>query len=105
VHRALAPLFAQAYAQIGRDRSDFDAALAAAFGELLRTPVRDGEPELVAGIRSYRFADPELEELSPAQKDLLRMGPGNARLVQAKLRELAAALGLDVSAAERGATP
>jgi len=105
VHRALAPLFAKAYAQIGRDRSDFDAALAAAFRELLAAPVRDGEPELVAGIRSYHFADPALEELAPAQKVLLRMGPDNARLVQAKLRELAAALGLDVSPAERGATP
>ena len=65
--------------------------------------MREGEPELLAGIRSYHFADPALEELSPAQKTLLRMGPGNARLVQAKLRELAPALGLDVSGAERGA--
>src|SRR5262245_2581494 len=68
VHRALAPLFAKAYAQIGRRRDDFDAALARAFRELLRTPVRDGDPELVAAIRSYHFADPALEGLSPAQK-------------------------------------
>ena len=53
--------------------------------------------ELVPAVRSYHFADPALEALSPAQKQLLRLGPGNARRVQAKLRELAPALGLDVA--------
>jgi len=105
VQRALAPLFAQAYAQIGRRHDDFDAALARAFRELLRAPVRNGDPELVAGIRSLHFADPALEDLSPAQKQLLRMGPRNARRVQSKLRELATALGLDVADAEASPRP
>jgi hypothetical protein len=102
VHRALAPLFEKAHAQIGHRGDDFDATLARAFRELLRAPVRDGDFELAAGIRSYHFADPALEDLSPAQKQLLRMGPRNARRVQAKLRELATALGLDVSDAATG---
>jgi hypothetical protein len=42
----------------------------------------------------YAFADPRDEGLTPAQKQLLRMGPGNARIVQAKLREIALALGI-----------
>lgn len=97
LHRQLLPLFEAAYAELGRSEESFDAVLARAFRELLRAPVRDGEVELVPGVRSHDFADPALEALSPAQKQLLRMGPDNARRVQAKLRELAAALGLDVA--------
>ena len=41
----------------------------------------------------YRYADPALEQLTPAQKQLLRMGPGNARAVVAFLKALRAALG------------
>jgi hypothetical protein len=42
----------------------------------------------------YGFADPKLESLTAAEKQLLRTGPGNTRVVQAKLREIARALGL-----------
>jgi hypothetical protein len=101
LHRQLLPLFEAAYAELGRREGDFDEVLARAFRELLRAPVRDGEIELVPRLRSYRYADPALEALSPAQKQLLRMGPDNARRVQAKLRELAPALGLDIAAAAR----
>jgi hypothetical protein len=40
----------------------------------------------------YQFTDPRLERLSGAQKQLLRMGPRNVRIVQDKLREVARAL-------------
>jgi len=97
LHRLLLPLFEEAYGELGRREGSFDDVLARAFRELLRTPVPVGEIEVVPGIRSYRFADPDLQALSPAQKHLVRMGPGNVRAVQAKLRELAAALDLDVA--------
>ena len=42
----------------------------------------------------YGYADPKLEAMPAAQKQLLRMGPENARAVQAKLREIALALGI-----------
>ena len=45
------------------------------------------------GGTTYLMVDPLLEELSPAQKHLLRMGPENLQLIQAKLREIALALG------------
>lgn len=95
LHRLLLPLFEEAYGELGRREGRFDDVLARAFRELLRAPVPDGEVELVAKVRSYELADPALEARSPAQKHLLRMGPGNARRVQGKLRELASALGLD----------
>jgi hypothetical protein len=56
--------------------------------------VVEGPVELKEKIVSYQFADPGLEGLRPAQKHFLRMGPGNVRKVQAKLRQLAQALGI-----------
>ncbi len=49
-------------------------------------------------VKTYRYVDPKLEALSPAQKQLLRMGPENAQKIQAKLRELAGVLGLKLTA-------
>jgi hypothetical protein len=43
----------------------------------------------------YEYADRKLEALTPAQKQLLRMGPSNVARIQAKLREVQAALGSD----------
>jgi hypothetical protein len=43
---------------------------------------------------SYKYDDPKLEALTLAQKQLLRMGPRNVRLIQAKLREMAPYLGI-----------
>ncbi len=98
IHRRLLPLFEAAYAELGRREGRFDDVLARAFRELLRAPVRDGEIELLPRLRSHDFADPALEALSPAQKHLLRLGPSNARRVQAELRALASALGLEIAA-------
>jgi hypothetical protein len=46
----------------------------------------------------FAFEDPALESLSPPQRQLLRMGPRNARIVQQKLREIAPYLGIDLPA-------
>jgi hypothetical protein len=40
----------------------------------------------------YQFADPRLEALPGAQKQLVRMGPENTRLIKNKLRSLLDAL-------------
>jgi hypothetical protein len=45
----------------------------------------------------YAFASPALEQLSPAQKLLIRTGPANARRIQARLRAIALALGIPAS--------
>ena len=44
-------------------------------------------------MKRYEFADPNVEGLADVQKQLLRMGPKNAALVTAKVREIEAALG------------
>jgi hypothetical protein len=51
----------------------------------------------------YAFADPRLEELPEVEKHLVRMGPRNERLVQAKARELLARIAPAAPAA--AATP
>lgn len=93
-YRRLKPLLAEAYKELGRPDRDFDATLAAAIDRLLATPVPKGDVALVAGVKSYKLADPKLESLSPAQKQLLRMGPENVEKVQKKLREIREEIGL-----------
>ncbi len=90
----LRPLIDEAYRQLGYPDQKFDDALRAAFGQLLATPVIVGEVRLVPRVLGYGFEDPELEGLSAAQKQLLRLGPVNAPRIQRKLREFASALGI-----------
>jgi len=94
LYSTLKPRIEDAYAELGRQRS-FDVALEEALVAMLRTPVFDGEVTLVPkGAASYAFADQRIERLTPAQKQLVRMGPRNARAVQGKLRQIALALGI-----------
>lgn len=92
LYRQLRPLIRQAYADLGYPDADFDRTLRRAVEHLLAAPVPRAPIELEPEVAGYRFADPALESLSAAQKHLLRMGPANARLVQAKLRALLAEL-------------
>lgn len=92
-YRALAPLFEQAYAEIGRPGQTFEQTFTKALQKMLDTPVPEGELEVVPAKGAlFNYAAPELEQLSPAQKHLLRMGPAHAHALQAKLREFQAAL-------------
>jgi len=87
------PLLAQAYRELGYPNQDFHQTLLRAVNEILRTPVVDDPIGLEKTVTTYAMLDPKLEELSPVQKHLLRMGPENLQLIQAKLREIALALG------------
>ncbi len=93
-YRRLKPLIDEAYRDLGYPDRSFDDTLARAIRELLNAPVVLGEAELTPGVVGYEFWDPALEALSPAQKQLLRMGPRNVGRVQGKLRRFAAALGI-----------
>ncbi|MEO1366631.1 MAG: DUF3014 domain-containing protein, partial [Acidobacteriota bacterium] len=88
------PLFEEAYEELGDPTRDFRGALTVAIDHLLAVPIPDQEPELVKGVLTYRYADPALEDQSPAAKHLLRLGRDNARKVQQKLGFLRAALDL-----------
>jgi hypothetical protein len=53
----------------------------------LATPEPTEPLRLVQVKVRYQFADPDMERRSAGQKMLLRIGPENARVVKAKLRE------------------
>jgi hypothetical protein len=100
VYRLLTPLFEAAFRELGHPEGGFDRALAAAARPLLEVPVLEGDVAVRPVQRVtlvYEYVDPRLEGLSLPQKQLLRMGPGNVRRLQAKLRALAAALGLQLA--------
>ena len=66
----------------------------AAIVQLLKTPVLDENANIEQMAVMYRFADARIETLPAAQRQLLRTGPRNVRLVQAKLREIAPLIGI-----------
>ncbi len=79
------PLVREAFAEIAPSGKQFDQVLLAAAEHLLETPQPRGEIVLVKPSVMYQFADPKLESLSAAQKQLLRMGPINATIIKHKL--------------------
>jgi hypothetical protein len=95
LYLTLKPRILDAYRRLGHPEGDFDPVLERATAVLLSTPVIDAEIQLREKVASYEFANQNLESLSAAQKQLLRMGPANTRIVQRKLQEIARLLGLD----------
>ena len=93
----LKPLFQEAYLELGYPTQHFHDNLTDAMVELLKTPVVDGDLMLEKKVVTYKMVDPKLEQLTLPQKHLLRMGPRNVRKIQAKLRELALAIGFPES--------
>jgi hypothetical protein len=88
------PLLERSYHEMGYPGLDFEDRLGQAIAELLAVPVAPEAPALVQEVLRYEFVDPDLEALSDAQKQLLRMGPRNVQRIQHKLRELALAVGI-----------
>jgi len=84
----LYPLFQQAYEDLGYPGQYFNDRLIQVIDDMLQTPEVRGPIELTQPKVFYQFADPKLESRSAGQKLLLRMGPANAAVVKAKLREL-----------------
>jgi Protein of unknown function (DUF3014) len=97
IYGVLKPRLEEAYASLGIADSSMDAALEGAIVKLLSTPVPDDPIEVQASGGVYAYASPALEQLSSAQKLLIRTGPANARKIQARLREIALALGIPAS--------
>lgn len=97
LYTTLKPRVKEGYDRLTSGDDSFDPVLERAIVELLRVPVVEGEVELYPHGTVWAFADPQLQDMSAAQKQLLRMGPQNVRAVQSKLREIAAGLGIPAS--------
>ncbi len=94
VYATLRPRLQDAYRELGYPEGNVDAAVERAIGRLLDAPILEREVEVHRALVFYQFVDPRIERLSAAQKQLLRMGPRNQRLVQDKLRAVGRALGI-----------
>lgn len=94
LYKALKPLIDQAYAELGYPDVPFDRMLERAIIRLLETPVVPDpirvEPEGIGWV----YADSRLEDLSGAQRQLIRLGARNQLVVQGSLRNIALALGI-----------
>lgn len=95
LYEDLRPLFQEAHRDLGYPDRSFDETLARALRRLLSVPILEGDIMLREEEGVYYFDDPSLEDLSPAEKHLLRMGPAHTARIQETLRRLEAALGLD----------
>ena len=93
------PLFQEAYQALGERNGDVRDAVVRAAEELLKAPVVAGGAPLKEKGLVYAYVDDALESLSPAQKQLMRMGPKNQEAIQSKLRALVQAL--DASGSSR----
>jgi hypothetical protein len=94
VYSLLKPRMRDAYRELGHPEGDLDAATERAIVRLLQTPVVEGNIDLAQREGVYTFANPTLEGLSGAQKQLLRMGPRNVRIIKTQLRAIAKELGI-----------
>jgi hypothetical protein len=94
LYGTLKPRIEEAHRELGVQNASFDRTLTRAIVALLETPILDTPPRLKPKGIGYAYADERLEELSAAQRQLLRMGPRNGRVIKSRLREIALALGI-----------
>lgn len=93
LYKLFRPLMLQVFAEFGYPKDvTLEATLKKAVAQLLAAPVIREKVALVRPSLYYKFADNKLETLNPVQKQMLRMGPDNTRIIQAKLREFMAEL-------------
>ena len=98
LYTRLKPRIEEAFRESAGPNASLDRAVERAIAQLLATPVVEGEIAVEPRTVGYAYADPSLESLTPAQKQLLRMGPQNVRLVQQQLRSIAGQMGIDSAA-------
>ena len=90
VYQRLYPLFQQAYEDLGYPDKYFNDRLVEVIDHLLEAPEVPAPIALVQPKVFYEYADASLEARSAGQKLLVRMGPANARIIKAKLKEFRA---------------
>ena len=94
VYKTIRPRLNEAYQNMGHPGGDVDTAVRQALDILLNTPVVKGPVMLVEGSGArWAYEDQDLEELTPTQKQLVRMGPAHTDAMLVWLRALRAGLG------------
>jgi len=85
-------LLEQAYTEFGYSAGDMDNALIRSLDNILATPELTEPVALKRKEAVFIYVDPALEQLSPLQKQVLRMGPENAAIVKRQAELLRNAL-------------
>lgn len=94
VYQRFRPLMVQVFNEFGYPKDiTLESIVNKAASEIIASPVIDGQIFVVRPSLFYKFADPKLEALNPVQKQMLRMGSENARIIQNKCREIMVELG------------
>lgn len=94
VYQKFRPLMLQVFAEFSYPK-DFtlETIVEKAAGEIIATPLVEGQISLIRPSTLYKFADPKLEALNAVQKQMIRMGPENTKIIQNKCREFLVELG------------
>jgi hypothetical protein len=101
VYRRLHGALEAGWRALGMPAGSLDAATSRALARIAAAPVVEGDVAVRASEGIYELADPGLEALGDVEKHLLRTGPRNTRILQAKARAILDALRLPVPAARR----
>jgi hypothetical protein len=102
-YRTLHPLLESAYHALGYPGRPLDEVVTRALQRIVDAPIRDQVAVRRSG-RLWVFADPRLESAGAVEKQLLRMGSRNTRLLQEEARSIAGALGLRLHGGLQAAT-
>jgi hypothetical protein len=102
-YRAIRAPLAAAYRALGHPDARLDAAVARGLERIEGVALADGDVAVRDEEGVWVFEDGRLEALPEVEKHLLRMGPRNGRILQAKARELRAALALPRQGGARAA--
>ena len=82
------PLFREAWSYYGEDLAAFDMAVVIMLDLVIATPEVDlSETRLIRKEAVWIFEDPAIEGLASIQRQVLRMGPKNAKVLKAKAAE------------------
>ena len=94
IYGRLKPRLEEAHAELGVEGT-FDQLMERAIRHLLDTPDPPASARVQPGKgANYVYADPALEGLSAAQRQLMRLGPARAARVRQHLRAFGEALGI-----------
>jgi hypothetical protein len=88
----MAPLLQEAWEKLGYNEGNLEATLFSALELIIMTPSSDLGARLIKVEANWIYEDPDLEALPPLQKQIMRMGPDNAQVIQDKAREIRALL-------------
>ena len=76
------PLIERAFSELGYQPRQMDGIILTALDQILSAPIIVEPIRLTSESVAYKFADSELESLSPLQKQLVRSGPENTQRIQ-----------------------